>query len=76
MRRRTQHAVSLLVQFFAVGGVLEFVSKNIGGIIMFVVNRDAHHSNYTCIANAVLRDTRLSLAARGFMAVVLSLPDD
>jgi len=43
---------------------------------MFVVNRDAHHSNYTCIANAVLRDTRLSLAARGFMAVVLSLPDD
>ena len=43
---------------------------------MFIIHRDGHHSCYTCISNAALHDKRLSLAARGFFAVVLSLPDD
>ncbi len=43
---------------------------------MFSVKRDAHKKNYTCVSNQLLRDERLSLEAKGFMAVVLSLPDD
>lgn len=43
---------------------------------MFKIERDAHRANYTCISNAMLRDGRLSLAARGFFAVVLSLPSE
>lgn len=43
---------------------------------MFSVKRDAHKNNYTCVSNRMLRDERLSLEAKGFMAVVLSLPDD
>ena len=43
---------------------------------MFSVQRDAHKKNYTCVSNQVLRDERLSLEAKGFMAVVLSLPDE
>lgn len=43
---------------------------------MFSVKRDAHKKNYTCVSNRLLRDEDLSLEAKGFMAVVLSLPDD
>lgn len=43
---------------------------------MFHIERDAHHSNYTCISNDIIMDKRLSLAARGFFTAVLSLPDD
>lgn len=43
---------------------------------MFSITRDAHKKNYTCVSNQVLRDERLSLEAKGFMAVVLSLPDE
>lgn len=43
---------------------------------MFSITRDAHQKNYTCVSNQVLRDERLSLEAKGFMAVVLSLPDE
>lgn len=43
---------------------------------MFHIERDGHHSNYTCISNDIIMDKRLSLAARGFLAAVLSLPDD
>lgn len=31
---------------------------------------------YTQIANVALRDKRMSLAVRGFFALLLSLPDD
>ncbi len=43
---------------------------------MFHIERDGHHSNYTCISNDIIMDKRLSLAARGFLTAVLSLPDD
>lgn len=43
---------------------------------MFRIERDGHHSNYTCISNDIIMDKRLSLAARGFFTAVLSLPDD
>ena len=43
---------------------------------MFHIERDGHHSNYTCISNDIIMDKRLSLAARGFFTAVLSLPDD
>ncbi len=43
---------------------------------MFSITRDAHKKNYTCVSNQVLSDERLSLEAKGFMAVVLSLPDE
>lgn len=43
---------------------------------MFSITRDQHKRDYTCVANGVLRDERLSLEAKGFMAIVLSLPDD
>ncbi len=43
---------------------------------MFRIERDGHHSNYTCISNDIVMDKRLSLAARGFFTVVLALPDD
>ena len=42
---------------------------------MFRIKRDDHRRRYTCISNKVIMDKRLSLAARGFFAVVLSLPD-
>ncbi len=43
---------------------------------MFHIERDAHHSNYTCISNAVLRDERLSFEVMAFMVKILSLPDN
>ena len=43
---------------------------------MFHIERDGHHSNYTCISNAVLRDERLSFEVMAFMVKILSLPDD
>lgn len=43
---------------------------------MFHIERDAHHSNYTCISNAVLRDERLSFEVMAFMVKILSLPYD
>ncbi len=43
---------------------------------MLTINRDPHRSRYTCISNAALNDKRLSLAARGFLAVLLSLSDN
>lgn len=43
---------------------------------MFRIERDGHHSNYTCISNAVLRDERLSFEVMAFMVKILSLPDD
>ena len=38
--------------------------------------RDKHKSNYTIISNNALRDTDISIKSRGFLAVILSLPDD
>ena len=43
---------------------------------MFRIERDGHHSNYTCISNVVLRDERLSFEVMAFMVKILSLPDD
>lgn len=43
---------------------------------MFHIERDGHHSNYTCISNSVLRDERLSFEVMAFMVKILSLPDD
>lgn len=43
---------------------------------MFHIERDGHHTNYTCISNAVLRDERLSFEVMAFMVKILSLPDD
>ncbi len=43
---------------------------------MFHIERDAHHSNYTCISNVVLRDERLSFEVMAFMVKILSLPDN
>lgn len=43
---------------------------------LFHIERDGHHSNYTCISNAVLRDERLSFEVMAFMVKILSLPDD
>ncbi len=43
---------------------------------MFHIERDGHHSNYTCISNAILRDERLSFEVMAFMVKILSLPDD
>lgn len=43
---------------------------------MFHIERDGHHSNYTCISNVVLRDERLSFEVMAFMVKILSLPDD
>lgn len=38
--------------------------------------RDKHKSNYTVISNNALRDKDISIKSRGFLAVILSLPDD
>ena len=43
---------------------------------MLDITRDEHRSRYTCISNHILRDERLSLAAKGLFAIILSLPDD
>jgi len=41
-----------------------------------MIQRDEHKDGYTVIANSVLTDTRLSFEARGFLAYLLSFPDD
>lgn len=38
--------------------------------------RSAHATDFTVIANAALRDERLTLKARGLLALLLSRPDD
>lgn len=40
------------------------------------IERAAHDRDYTVIANAALRDGRLSWKARGMLAYLLSKPDD
>lgn len=41
-----------------------------------MVNRQEHNEHYTMIDNAVLGNVNLSWEARGFLAYLLSLPDD
>ncbi len=40
------------------------------------IHRDPHHSDFTCVSNRLIKDKRISLAAKGFMLMVLSLSDD
>ena len=40
------------------------------------IHRDPHHSDFTCVSNKLIKDKRISLAAKGFMLMVLSLSDD
>ena len=40
-----------------------------------MIIRISHQKNYTCIANAAIRDKRLSLKARGLHHLLLSYPD-
>ena len=41
-----------------------------------MVNRKDHSLNYTIVDNTVLQNVNLSFEARGFLAYLLSLPDD
>ena len=41
-----------------------------------MIHRADHTSNYTILKNEFICDSRLSFEARGFMALILSLPDD
>lgn len=41
-----------------------------------MVHREEHNESFTIIDNAVLQNVNLSFEARGFMAYLLSLPDD
>ena len=41
-----------------------------------MVNRQEHNEHFTMIDNAVLNNVNLSWEARGFLAYLLSLPDD
>ena len=41
----------------------------------FKIHRIKKDGNYTFVDNALLRDTRLSIKARGLMACIISLPD-
>lgn len=43
---------------------------------MFTVHREEHRTGYTCIANELIHDKRMSLNARALMILVLSLPKD
>ncbi len=43
---------------------------------MMTIHRDPHHSDFTCVSNKLIKDKRISLAAKGFMLMVLSLSDD
>lgn len=41
-----------------------------------MIHRSEYTSNYTILKNELIRDSRLSFEARGFIALILSLPDD
>ena len=41
-----------------------------------MIVRADHHEDYTVIENTALRDNRLSFAARGLLAYMLSMKDD
>ena len=40
------------------------------------IHREEHKENYTVISNNVLRDTRMSIKARGILTTILSLTDN